>query len=366
MRTSIELLIKPASGNCNLKCRYCFYADVKKNRKIASYGMMSLDVLESIVKNTILNSQEQVSFSFQGGEPTLIGIEFYKKLIELENKYNTKNIPIGHAIQTNGYIIDDMWAEFFAENNFLVGISMDGYAKLNDKYRIDKENNGTHKRIMETVNILKKHSVEFNILTVINADVACNAKKVYSFYKENNLLYQQYIPCLDPLAEKNGLQGYSLTPELYTLFLKEMFDCWYEDIKSGQFVYNRYFENLVGLLKGYWPESCGMIGYCSKQYVVEADGSVYPCDFYVLDQFKIGNLTIDSFDDIDEKRNKLKFIEDSTAISEECLKCKWLKICRGGCRRNREMSEIGKVGHNYYCDSYKDFLNYAYDRLNSF
>jgi uncharacterized protein len=366
MRTSIELLIKPASGNCNLRCSYCFYADVKKNREVASYGMMHLDVLEAIVKNTILNSKEHVSFSFQGGEPTLVGIEFYKKLIEFEKKYNTNNIVISHAIQTNGYTINDEWADFFTKNHFLVGISMDGYAELNDKFRIDKKNIGTHNRIMATINILKKYHVEFNILTVINADIACNAKKVYAFYKENNLLYQQYIPCLDPLGEKNGLWEYSLTPELYALFLKDMFDCWYEDIKTGQFIYNRYFENLVGLIKGYKPESCGMIGYCSEQYVIEADGSVYPCDFYVLDQFKMGNLAIDSFYEIDQKRKHLKFIEDSAVISKPCLKCKWLKICRGGCRRNRELLDLGKVGHNYYCESYKEFLGYAYDRLNSF
>ena len=367
MRASTELLIKPASGNCNMKCTYCFYADEQKNREIASYGFMSLEVLESIVKKTIENTSQHVSFCFQGGEPTLTGLEFYKKLIEFEKKYNTRNITICHTLQTNGYGIDDSWAEFFAKNQFLLGLSMDGYELLHDKYRIDKANKGTHHRLMESVEILRKHQVEFNILTVVNADIAANAKKVYDFYMENGLLHQQYIPCIDPFAEKGVTYEYSLTTELYAKFLKDMFDCWYADIKSGKFIYNRYFENLVGLIKGYRPESCGMIGFCLDQYVVEADGSVYPCDFYVLDPFKIGNITKDSFEEIDKNRNDLKFAEDSAMVSPECRPCKWLKVCRGGCRRDREtISDIGKVGLNRYCEAFKEFFEYAYDRLNSF
>ncbi|MGI6730397.1 MAG: anaerobic sulfatase maturase [Anaerovoracaceae bacterium] len=366
MRTSIELLIKPASGNCNMKCTYCFYADTQKNREVASYGFMSLDVLETIVKKAIDNSFQHVSLCFQGGEPTLSGLDFYKSLIEIEKKHNNRNIPICHTLQTNGYVIDDSWADFFAENKFLIGLSMDGYDTLHDKYRIDKDDKGTHNRLMQNIEILRKHKVEFNILTVVNADIAANAKKVYEFYYENNLLYQQYIPCFNPFGEENQAYEHTLTPELYAKFLKDLFDCWYKDLKAGKFIYNRYFEGLVGLIKGYRPESCGMLGFCSDQYVVEADGSVYPCDFYVLDQFKIGNLTTDSFEQLDANRKKSKFVEDSAVISSECRQCKWLMICRGGCRRDREMSEIGKVGHNRYCEAYKEFFDYAYERLNSF
>jgi uncharacterized protein len=327
---------------------------------------MSLSTIECIVEKALANSQQHVSFSFQGGEPTLAGLDFFKNLIEFEQKYNHRNINISHAIQTNGYIIDDEWGKFFAQNNFMVGVSLDGDAELHDKYRKDQKDQGTHERIMRSIKILKNHQVKVNILSVVNSDIARNASRVYEFYKKNDLLYQQYIPCLDPFNEEHGPCDYSLTPQLYGLFLKQMFDCWYRDIKAGQFIYNRYFENLVGMLKGYHPESCGMLGHCLPQYVVEADGSVYPCDFYVLDQFKIGNLTTDSFTEIDQKRKQSRFIENSATIHEDCLQCKWLNICRGGCRRNREMKEIGVIGKNHYCDAYKDFFTYAFERLNSF
>jgi uncharacterized protein len=139
-----------------------------------------------------------------------------------------------------------------------------------------------------------------------------------------------------------------------------------QDIKSGNFIYIRYFENLVGIIKGYRPESCGMIGYCTEQYVLEADGSVYPCDFYALDRFTLGNLVADSFDDIDKERKEIKFIENSAVVSRACTTCGWLKICRGGCRRDRVMTDVGTVGHNYYCEAYKLFLEYAFERLCSF
>jgi uncharacterized protein len=327
--------------------------------------MMGLDVLESIVEKTLANSQQQVSFSFQGGEPTLAGLDFFRSLIEFEKKHNSRDINISHAIQTNGYTLDEEWAKFFAQHNFMVGVSVDGDAEIHDKYRVNPGGQGTHERIMDSIRMLKEHQVELNILTVVTADVAQNAKRIYAFYKQNGLPYQQYIPCLDPFAAGEQKE-YSLTPQLYAQFLKELFDCWYSDIKSGQFIYNRYFENLVGMIKGYQPESCGMLGYCLPQYVVEANGSVYPCDFYVLDQFKLGNLTTDSFLEIDKNRKNIEFIEESATIHPDCLECKWLNICRGGCRRNREMNDIGTLGKNHYCEAYKEFFDYAFERLGSF
>lgn len=364
MRPYTELLIKPASGSCNLRCRYCFYADEQKHRETASHGIMRDHVLEALVRKTYQNSQNQASFMFQGGEPTLAGLDFYRKLIVYEQKYNIRGIPTMHAIQTNGFLIDSEWASFFKENHFLVGLSIDGSELLHDKYRVDADGKGTHKKLMETVALLKSNEVDFNILTVVTKDIARNAKEVYRFYRENDLLYQQYIPCLNPFG--NEEQEYSLNTSDYALFLKEMFDCWYEDIKNGRFIYNRYFENLVGIIKGYRPESCGMIGHCMLQYVVESDGSVYPCDFYALDQYCLGNLVEDSFDRLDERAKETRFVEDSLVVDRECRECKWLNLCRGGCRRDRETDEIGTVGLNRYCEAYKEFFEYASERLKSF
>ena len=358
----INLLIKPASGSCNFKCKYCFYEDIAENRETASYGFMKLDTLETIIKKALSFSVSTCGFMFQGGELTLVGLEFYEKVIEYVNKYNHKNLKISYSIQTNGYLLDDNWARFLAKNNFLVGISLDGIKETNDINRITKNDEPTYNLILDKINLLKSHNVEFNVLTVITSQVAKNINKIYKFYKENNIVYQQYIPCLNPIGNYR-LKDYSLTPKIYGNFLCTLFDLWYKDITNNHFVYNRYFENIVGILKGYPPEACGMAGMCNIQNVVEADGSVYPCDFYVLDKYKIGNLLEDDFHKIHQNRQQIMFIENSTKIEEKCKKCKWLNLCRGGCRRDRDRALDGNLCINYYCDAYKKFFDYSIDRL---
>lgn len=359
----INLLIKPASGNCNMRCKYCFYHDVIENRETASFGMMSLETLENIVRNVLNHPITACTIAFQGGEPTLRGLEFYRHLIEYVKKYNKKNIRIHYALQTNGYIIDNEWARFFAENNFLIGLSMDGMKDTHDLHRVDALGSGTYKKVMHTIQLFKNHKVEFNILTVVTAQVARNIGKIYGFYKRNGLHYQQYIPCIDPFGEERGQYEHSLTPELYAYFLKTLFNLWYHDIKRGVFNYNRYFENLVGMILGLRPESCGMAGVCTRQYVIEADGSVCPCDFYVLDKYKIGDFTKDDIETIEKNRKELGFIEKSMEVHEKCKKCKWFALCRGGCRRDREPSEGHELTLNYFCSAYQEFFEYAYEKL---
>lgn len=349
-----------------MKCGYCFYADEQKNRDVYSYGIMKTEVLEKIVKKTFAQAERQVTFLFQGGEPTLAGLPFFQKLKEFEERYNVNKIPVAHAIQTNGYAINEDWAGFFAENNYLVGVSLDGTGKLHDKYRKNAMGEGTFQRIFEGIAWLKKYQVSFNILTVVTGEIADNIEEIYAFYRENGLLYQQYIPCIDPLGQTRGRMDYSLSTAQFAAFLKKLFDLWYDDLKHQRFIYNRYFENLVGIIKGYQPESCGMLGCCTNQYVVEADASVYPCDFYVLDEYKIGNLLENSFAELDKKRTAIRFVEKSMIPDEHCRKCKWGFLCRGGCRRDREREKFGTLGKNYFCEAYQDFFEYAWERLNSF
>lgn len=362
----LNLLIKPASGYCNFKCKYCFYEDVAHNREVQSYGFMSTKTLEQIVKKALKFAKDECTFTFQGGEPTLVGLDFYKDLIKFQKKYNKKGLKIHNSIQTNGYLIDKEWAKFLHNNNFLVGISLDGTKEINDINRIDANKEGTYDKILETIGLFNKYKVEYNILTVVTSYVAKNIRSVYEFYKEKNFSYQQYIPYLDPICEKRGNREYSLTPKLYGEFLKDLFDLWYEDITNGRFVYNRYFENIVGIIKGFRPEACGMIGHCTLQNVIEADGSVYPCDFYVLDEQKIGNLIEMDFEDIERKRNESKFIETSLKVEDCCMECKWKNLCRGGCRRDRDENMDGNLSVNYFCESYKEFFEYAIDRLVKF
>ncbi|MGE4283308.1 MAG: anaerobic sulfatase maturase [Clostridia bacterium] len=359
----LNLLIKPASSSCNLRCKYCFYHSIAENRMIESYGIMSIETLESLVVRALEYADQECTFAFQGGEPTLAGLDFFKELIQLEKKHNTKNIRINNALQTNGVIIDGEWAEFLSDNHFLVGLSLDGPKDIHDSMRVDARDKGSFTKVMNTVQLFNKYKVEYNILFVVNGYVARHANKIYQFFKKNDFKYLQFIPCLDPLNEKPGEHDYSLTPQKFTVFLKNLFDCWYDDMVKGNMVSIRYFDNLVGTMMGIRPEACGMLGECSCQFVVEADGGVYPCDFYVVDEWYLGNIEHDGFDELRSTAAAERFVETSRHIDPKCKKCKWVNLCRGGCRRSREPFEDGKPVLNYYCSSYMEFFEYAAPRM---
>ena len=361
---ALSLLIKPASGNCNMRCRYCFYADELDNREIRSYGKMSVDTMHTIVEKAMEYGDYECTIAFQGGEPTLAGLDFYRDLVAYVTAHeNPKKLKIHYALQTNGYLINEEWAAFLGENHFLVGVSLDGLKEIHDRYRLDTAGKGTYQRVISAIRLLEKHQVEYNILTVVTAATARNGQKIYNYFKKNHFGYQQYIECLDPIGEEPGQHEYSLTPEKYGEFLKSMFDAWYLDMRSGTYVYNRYFENLMMIMAGQQPESCNMRGVCGKQWVFEADGSVYPCDFYALDQWRLGNIQENSFEEMDEKRDGLGFIQWSMRQQEDCQKCRWFGLCRNGCRRNREPVTAEHTNRNYFCKSYQMFFEYAYPRL---
>ena len=181
---SIHLLIKPASGLCNLRCRYCFYCDITQKREEESYGIMSLETLETIIRKTLEAAEKECTFAYQGGEPTLAGLDFFKESIRLQEKYNTKGVHINNAMQTNGIAIDDEWAKFLAENNFLVGISVDGNKDAHDLFRVDAKGDGTWNRVQKTIRLFEKYGVQYNILTVINAVTAKKAESIYNFFRK--------------------------------------------------------------------------------------------------------------------------------------------------------------------------------------
>lgn len=362
MRSLIHIMLKPASGSCNLRCRYCFYADETEKREVGNYGMMSRETMTSIVKKTLAEVTHQATIAFQGGEPMLAGIDFFRDLLECVKQNNVNGCRVEYALQTNGTLLNDEWCQMFAQNNFLIGVSLDGTREIHDRNRIDANGSGTFNRVMHGIELLKKHKVDFNILTVLTSDVCRHFTKIYNFYNKQGFEYQQYIPCLDPLGEERGNYPWSLSPSAYEQYLKTSFDCWYRDAVSGKKKYHRYFDNLMFILNRQPPEACGMNGNCSLQYVVEADGSVYPCDFYMLDDKRLGNLNTDSFDEIDEQRRRIRFIEQSEEFASECQECKWVGLCRGGCRRDRDFFEHG-LKKNYFCESYKRFFEYSYDRL---
>ena len=360
----LSLLIKPASGSCNLRCGYCFYADEMRTRDKADFGRMSEDTLKALIKKSMEFAEGSVSFVFQGGEPTLMGQPFFEKFISLKNQYARNHLAVSLAVQTNGTLLDEKFAAFLAEEKFLTGLSLDGPRSVHDVYRLDLQGAGTFKSTMHAAAILRDAGAEFNILTVLTEKGGQNIDRIYNFLTSRGFYYQQYIPCLDPLAGCSAEPAeYSLTAKTFGEALKTLFDLWYADVTAGVPVHNRYFENLIGILSGIEPESCDMRGQCSVQYVIEADGSVYPCDFYVLDGYCLGNIRENSFEEIDRMRKQAGFIESSLKIDEKCRACPYFILCRGGCRRNRENYRSKQLELNRFCESYRAFFKYAGERL---
>jgi uncharacterized protein len=357
------MLIKPASSSCNLKCKYCFYFDVAENREIQNYGIMSLDTLETLVMKAFEYGEHFVGFAFQGGEPTLAGLEFYKKLIELQQKYNTKKLRVTNSIQTNGTLINEDWAKFLAENNFLVGLSLDGPKEIHDLNRIDARGFGSYKNLEKTIEFFNKYKVEYNILCVVTKSVSRHIEKIYNYYFKKGFKYLQFIPCLDELGMEPGSNPYSLQSESYEEFLKKLFDLWYRDVKLGKGVSIRMFDNILQMLLGYPPESCDMAGRCTANTIVEADGSVYPCDFYVLSQWKLGNLKDNTLEEMLNGDKAKEFVGVSIGMAEECRSCEYVRLCRGGCRRHYEPILEDKLGSNYFCKAYKGFYGYTLPRF---
>lgn len=352
---NLTFLIKPASSLCNMRCSYCFYSDVSDRRKIKSHGIMKDEVLDILIKRAFDLGEVSVSFVFQGGEPTLAGLGFFERVVELEKKYNTKRITVYNSIQTNGILIDDEWADFFRRNSFLVGISLDGTKEIHDKYRRLKGGEGSFDRVSEAISTLCRHGVDFNILCVVNKDVARCADKIYTELKKYK--YLQFIPMIDDFV--NEAADGSLTDEDYGIFLVRLFDNYAKDIKRGEYVSIRDFDSYLAMLCGMPPSSCAMSGKCGGYFTVEADGSVYPCDFYVTDEYKMGNITDSSLIELMRTDTALGFIKSSLTVSPECRECRWAALCRGGCRRHREpFPSLSK-----YCASYKKFFDECYEKM---
>ena len=356
---NVTILMKPVSGACNMRCEYCFYADVAQNRAQASFGRMNLQTLENAIRRTMQYADGAVTFAFQGGEPTLAGIEFYRHVVELQKQYNTREVRICNAIQTNGYQLDDALLELFAREHFLVGISLDGLPALHNRLRKDQSGQGTSQAVERNLRRLLDAGVACNILCVVNQYVAEQPQAVFHYL--SRFSYVQFIPCLDPLDGASA--EYSLKPESYATFLMETFDLYEQAFLHGRSVSVRNFDNYLRILDGRQPENCAMSGRCAQYYVIEADGGVYPCDFYVLDRWHIGNINQDSFFKLQKSPVAEQFRNQSLQVAAACKSCQWLPLCRGGCRRDREPFVNGLPTLNRWCHSYQAFFSYAYPRM---
>lgn len=344
---SISLLVKPASSLCNLRCRYCFYHEEAKQRETPSYGVMTGDDRRKMLDRVFEAATGRVTIAFQGGEPTMAGLEWFESCVREAEERNAAKLPVSWAIQTNGIRTaeDPRWAEFFAKRHFLVGLSVDGTREIHDRFRVTPGGEGTYLTVCRAARILKKAGADFNILTVVNREVVRHAAKIYSTYRSNGWDYLQFIPCIGADAPESGEYGD---------FLLTLFRLWRDDLLAGRAVSIRLFDNLLSRYAGYPTEECSMNGYCSIQFVVEGDTSVFPCDFYCTDDRKMGDLRGSSLKELFEGETAQDFVKSSASIPDVCRSCEVYPLCRGGCRRYREDDMGGGVYR--YCEGYKRFL----------
>ena len=360
---SVNLLIKPASSLCNLRCRYCFYEDEAQNRAQHSMGIMGEALAEALIRQVFeaVEAGGFVSFAFQGGEPTVAGLPFFRFFVDTVSKYNPGGVRVSYAIQTNGTLLNEEWAQFLKENHFLLGLSLDGIRSVHDMHRTDLAGEGTWKRVLAARTLLEKHGVDYNALCVVTGPCAQRAEQVYKSLKSLGFRYMQFIACLDPMGHARGQEPWSLTPEAYGAFLCRLFDLWYRDWEVGDYHSIRLFEDCVHILLGDGASTCATCGKCGAYLVVEGDGSAYPCDFYVLDDWKIGSVKEMTIAEMAESEKAKAFLAWGTRKPDECASCPYGSICRGGCKNDWFTDETGP--HNYFCHAFRMLLDHALPRL---
>ncbi len=369
---SFNVMVKPAGPLCNLDCTYCYYLE-KKNIFAGSPGYkLEEDLLERFIKDYI-ESQDVplVSFVWQGGEPALLGVDYYKKAVEIQQKY-AGDKKIENSFQTNGLLVDDAFCLFFKEHGFLVGISIDGPQALHDHYRVDKQGRPTWERVMEGIRRLQKHGVEFNTLSVVNRKTANHPLDVYRFLKKIGSNFMQFLPVVERTAVDAPAKGlhlvhqrfegdadvtkWSVLPEQYGTFMTTIFDEW---VKNDV---GRYYVQLFDVTLANWvganPGLCVFSEQCGTAAVMEHNGDVYSCDHYVYEDHLLGNIRHLSFSDMMALPKQAMFGQDKKAgLPSTCKACSFRFACHGDCPKHRfAMSAGGEPGLSYLCAGYKQFF----------
>lgn len=355
----MTVLVKPASGHCQLRCKYCFYCDETALRAEGNRKIMSDETADCLIGRLLESDDRALHIAFQGGEPTLAGLDFFRRFTSVLEARCDRRKTISYSIQTNGVLErPDEWAQFFAEKDFLVGLSFDGMRELHDLNRPDAAGNPTAARVLRTAQSLERAGVRFNILTVLTDAAARHIEKIYRFCRRQGWNYMQFIPCLAPLEEASPA---SLSCERRLAADKRLFDLWYADNiaslkKSGELCVSvRHLDDYLRLAAGLPPTSCSAAGQCQIGNVVESDGRVYPCDFYALDEYELGSIRSDSFAALAATDRAREFAKST--LPPDCAQCRWYPLCRGGCRR------LKKDGRYLYCAQTAAFLEYAAPRL---
>lgn len=361
---AFHLMTKPRGAICNLDCKYCYFLS-KERLYPESDFRMSETLLEAYTRQYIEAQQvPEVTFAWQGGEPTLMGLEFYKKAVGYQKKYRKPEMRIFNALQTNAVTLDDDWCEFFAQNDFLIGVSVDGPKHLHDAYRVDKGGAPTFDKVMRGIGLLKKHSVEFNILTTVHAANADYPLEIYRYFRDEvKVQFIQFIPIVERdndtgYQEGDSVTNRSVTAQQYGDFLIAIFDEWVRHDVGRTYV--QIFDVALAAWMGNNPGLCIFEKTCGKALALEHNGDVYSCDHFVEPDYKVGNLIDIPLSEIVISDKQVQFgLDKRDTLPQYCRDCEVRFICNGGCPKNRFVeTPDGEAGLNYLCEGYKSFFTH--------
>ena len=358
---SFSLLIKPVSADCNLRCEYCFYIDHLE--KVGKKPRMSDSTLESMIASYMQTDQNnQYAFGWQGGEPTLLGLNFWEKVVQFQKKYAPPGAVISNGLQTNGTLITSDLAKFYAEYKFLLGVSLDGPPDLHNYYRKTIGLTPTHSLVMRGIEHLKKNKVEFNILTLVNDKTVKNAKEIYQYLKENGFFFHQYIPCVE-FDENGNLEPFSITGEEWGTFLCDLFEVWIRrDINR---ISIRLFDSILNYLVYGQYNVCYMGTNCCQYFVVEYDGNVYPCDFFVREDLLLGNVKTGTWDEFIKSKVFNEFGSQKSIWNKTCNECPFIYLCNGDCQKFRFDDYQKGDTLSILCKGWKKFYTNALPQFKS-
>ena len=369
----LYVMLKPAGAHCNLACKYCYYLEKNKLYPTAQRHLMSDEMLEQFTREYIeAQTMNQVLFTWHGGEPLLRSIDFYRKALSLQQKY-AGGRRIDNVIQTNGTLLTDEWCEFFAQNHWLVGISIDGPQPDHDHYRLTAAGKPSWKKVMQGIKLLKKHGVEWNAMAVVNAYNANHSLEFYRFFKENGCQFLQFTPIVErltrhedgrtlaSLADKDeiSLSEASVAPEQWGYFLCAIFDEWVRKDVGKIFV--EIFDCTLANWMGISPGICAYSKECGHAGVMEHNGDVYSCDHFVFPEYKLGNIRDHSLIDMlyGEQQQEFSHLKHSS-LPRQCKECDMEFACHGECPKNRFMKDkYGDSGLNYLCPGYYHYYQHV-------
>ena len=351
-----SLLIKPASGDCNLHCTYCFYHDretdpYKEQRK----RRMSPEVLDALIKQGMSLDRRQATFGWQGGEPTMAGVDFFTKVVELQKRYGRSGQAVSNGLQTNSILLTRDWAPLLRDYHFLLGVSLDGPAKYHDHYRQYANGGPTHERVMASIKMLREERVEFNILTVVNDITGDHGVEIYDYLLDQGFGFLQFIPCVEVDPHSGKVTEFSVGPEQYGDFLCAVFDRWYNGGDPQASV--RDFEAILAVYLGQEAPLCSYQREGGGYVVVEYNGDVYPCDFLVREDLYLGNILETPLSEIFASEALKRFAKAKAIPRPECQVCAWMPFCNQGCPR---FVNLGGSKCHLLCQSYQRFFAHSH------